>query len=196
MINVNTNIRVVLQAKLEQIKQLKDNPDPIMRTVAMAVLPELLVRVHKDGKDSSGGQIGTYSPGYMAVRTGSYKNAGKNDSGFFTKGNSAIFSVKTKKAAKVKKVEGVTPGSGRQRYNRSSDTKVILSLTRQMERDLSVIKTGNGYGIGYLNSHNYDKALWCEATYNKKILTKLTKEEVELAKVTAVNFLPEYFKTI
>ncbi len=54
-----------------------------------------------------------------------------------------------------------------------------------MEQDLSVcekepIKTSYGYAIGYHNDDNYDKLLWNEERYGKKILTKLSKGEEEL----------------
>jgi hypothetical protein len=151
MINVTSNINAVVSARMVQLQQLGNNPDPILRTVALTVLPELRKRVHVDGRDSSGGQIGRYSPGYMKVRTG--------------------------------------------KYNRKPDTQVVLSLTRQMENDLSVIANKDGYGIGYLNPFNYQKALWCEETYGKPILTKLTEGEVELAVNTAREFVTDYLKT-
>lgn len=183
MIEYSSNIEVVIAAKLAQLAELQNNPDPVLRTVAMAVLPALLIRVHTDGKDSSGNQIGTYSPGYMVVRTGAYKNAGT-----FAKG--------AKKGEQKDSGKNVSTGAPRPKYNRTSDTKVILSLTRQMELDTSVIQTPNGYGIGYLNSFNYQKALWCEETYKKPILTELTTDELELAKKTAQDFTIEYLKTI
>lgn len=54
-------------------------------------------------------------------------------------------------------------------FKRSADTKIIVSLTRQLENDWSVIATEKGYGIGFLNSHNLDKARWVEQNKNKKI---------------------------
>ena len=66
------------------------------------------------------------------------------------------------------------------KYNRTPDSKVIISLTRQMENDFSVINTGNGYGLGYKNSDNFEKAFFVEATYNKKIFA-LTKDEEQQA---------------
>lgn len=186
MINVTSNITVVIQAKLDQIKVLAGNPDPILRTVALAVLPEIKQRVHIDGKDSSGSQIGIYTPEYMKVRTGNFDNSGRfvkgknkgdvKDSGLFTK--------------------GVNKGNPRPKYNRTDDTKVVLSLTRQMENDLNVVQSDTGYGLGYLNPDNYKKALWCEETYKKTILTELTKDETDLANNTATEFLPEYLKSI
>jgi hypothetical protein len=204
MISISTNINVVIKAKLEQIQALQNNPDPVLRTVALAVLPELKHRVHVDGKDSAGNAIGTYSKGYMAVRTGNFTNAatfsrgakkGKfkdkkkaGEAGTFTKGlDIKVFGSVVEDKSKV--------GLNRPVYNRTTDTKVILSLTRQMENDLSVVPSGNGYGIGYLNPDNFKKAMFCEANYGKKILSKLTKEEVQLAKSTAENFLPEYLKS-
>lgn len=183
MINYNSNINVIVAATLEKVQALKNNPDPILRTVALAVLPEMKHRVHVEGKDSSGGQIGTYSPGYMVIRTGNYKNAGR-----VTKGKNV---GKLKNAGTNTKTGAVRP-----KYNRTPDTKVVLSLTREMENDMSVVPSGNGYGIGYLNPDNLKKAKYCEETYNKKILTKLTTGERELAKNTAEEFLPEYLKAI
>lgn len=55
------------------------------------------------------------------------------------------------------------------KYNRKGDTKIIVSLTRQLENDWSVIATPNGYGIGFLNAFNVQKMRWVEAIKNKKI---------------------------
>ena len=199
MIEVQSNIAVVIGAELKKIEALKANHDPVLRTVALTVLPAMKKRVHIDGKDSTGAAIGTYSPGYMVVRTGNYKNAtrvsrGANsgkpkNAGTFTRGSSVrVFGTIVEETDKA--------GTPRPRYNRTADTKVILSLTRQMENDLSVVDTPTGYGIGYLNPLNLKKALWCEATYDKKILTQLTNEERELAGQTAREFTPEYLKTL
>lgn len=199
MINYNSNISVVVKAQVEKLAALRNNPDPIIRTVALTVLPAFRHRIHVDGKDSSGGQIGTYSPQYMVVRTGAYKNADRKtkgakkgelkNAGKYTKGtNIKVFGTIVEDTSKI--------GTARPKYNRTNDTKVVASLTRQMENDESVVQTGNGYGIGFLNPLNYQKALWVEETYKKPILTKLTAEELALAKKTAVEFTPEYLKTI
>src|SRR5688572_4831161 len=37
------------------------------------------------------------------------------------------------------------------KHNRSSDPKIIVSLTRQLENDWNVIGTEKGYGVGFLN---------------------------------------------
>lgn len=48
------------------------------------------------------------------------------------------------------------------KHKRSGDSKVIISLTRQLENDWSVIATAKGYGIGFKNPFNLQKARWCE----------------------------------
>ena len=208
MITVTTNISVIVKAKLEQIQALQNNPDALLRTVALAVLPEFKKRIHVDGKDSNGNQIGSYSKGYMVVRTGNYRDGekfkkGVNAGQFKTKkseakGDAGVYSDRT---IRLNKQTGVFTGEdkvgkNRKVYNRSNDTKVICSLTRQMENDMTIVSSGNGYGIGFLNADNRKKADYVEATYNKKILTRLTKEEKELAIKTATEFLPEYLKTV
>lgn len=192
MTEYTSNLGQVIGEKLALIKELQGNPDILYRAVAMAVLPELRNRVHVQGKDASGNQIGTYSPGYMKVRTGNFLNAARK-----TKGPDKGQFKKKKSQAKGdagKHIQGAVIGNNRPVYNRTADTKVILSLTRQMEQDLSIIDTQDGYGIGYLNPHNFEKAIWCEATYGKPILTKLTQEERKLAHSTAENFIPDYIK--
>lgn len=61
------------------------------------------------------------------------------------------------------------------KYQRNSDPKVIVSLTRQLENDWSVIATSRGYGIGFKNKFNLQKARWVEA--QKGVIFSLTAEE-------------------
>lgn len=194
MINLNSNLRIVVQAKLHQVEALKGNIDPVLRTVALTVLPELKERVHVRGMDSNNQQIGTYSKGYMVVRTGNYKDGAK-----YKKGAKAGQYKEKKSEAKGDAgvhSKGANAGANRPVYNRTSDTKVIWSLTRQMENDLTVVAVGRAYGIGYLNPFNRQKVTWLEEMYDKKVLTKLTADERQLALQTAKNFLPEYLKEL
>ena len=57
------------------------------------------------------------------------------------------------------------------RYNRSADKKVIVSLTRQLENNWSVIATPKGFGIGFLNPFNYQKARWVEQIKQREIFS-------------------------
>lgn len=63
------------------------------------------------------------------------------------------------------------------KFSRSNDSKIIVSLTRQLENDWNVIATDQGYGIGFLNSHNFDKARWVEANKGKKIFSLSAPEQ-------------------
>lgn len=71
----------------------------------------------------------------------------------------------------------------RKRNNRSADSKIIVSLTRQLENDWSVIATDRGYGIGFLNSFNLNKARWVEQNKGKKIFSLSQGEKDHALKV-------------
>lgn len=66
------------------------------------------------------------------------------------------------------------------KYKRDASSKVIVSLTRQLENNWSVIATANGYGIGFLNPFNLQKARWVEEIKDK-IIFNLTKSEQQYA---------------
>lgn len=167
-----SNIDIVSKRIQERLKKL-DDKEYLLRPVCFDIIELMTKRIHIDGRDSKNQQIGIYSKGYMALRTGKFKNADK-----FTKGKKKGFNKNsgkfTNKASKEK------TGKDRPNYNRSSDPKVVISLTRKLENDWSVIATKRGYGIGFLNPDNFKKARWTENTYQKKIFS-LTPEERDYA---------------
>lgn len=179
---ITVKIDISSLKSVETFKRLasEEGQTDLKRAIAISMLPIVHDRIHVRGEDASGGQIGTYSKGYMVVRTGAYKNAvsfkkGKN------KGKQKNSGVFTASVIKINKESGIATGdekfgTARPNYNRSGDTKVILSLTRQMESDFSVVAENDKYGLGFKNDHNFDKATWVEATYNKKIYTLQEKE--------------------
>lgn len=63
------------------------------------------------------------------------------------------------------------------KYERNSDPKVIVSLTRQLENDWSVIATDDGYGIGFKNPINLDKFRWVEENKDRDIGDLTTEEQ-------------------
>lgn len=65
----------------------------------------------------------------------------------------------------------------REAANRGRDTAVILSLTRQMENDLSAFPTDVGWAIGYQNAFNANKARFNEERYGKVIFALSVEEE-------------------
>lgn len=66
------------------------------------------------------------------------------------------------------------------KYKRDAGNKVIVSLTRQLENNWSVIATQNGYGIGFTNPFNLQKARWVEGIKDKTIFS-LSKAEQQYA---------------
>lgn len=185
MITIRSNTQQII-GDMAQNLGLILNSQEMMKAVATGVLPVMRKRVHEDGLDSNGAKIGTYSPGYMKVRTGNYGNSGTykrgpkkgqpKDSGNYTKGKHK--------------------GSPRPKYNRTADTTVIGSLTREMENDMVAIPTDQGYGIGYTREDNLKKAQYLDATYEKKILTKLTEGEEELAHQIAADYVEDITKQL
>ena len=73
---------------------------------------------------------------------------------------------------------------------------MIGSLTREMENDMVAIPTDQGYGIGYTREDNLKKAQYLDATYEKKILTKLTEGEEELAHQIAADYVEDITKQL
>lgn len=165
---------------------IKSNADEVFKTIGVDLLGLLEVtafrqlmfdlidmfqeRIHANGQATDGSQIGTYSPGYMAVRTGIFgntarisrgKNKGKQkdtDAGVFTKGKNK--------------------GKPRPQYKRDGSTKIIVSLTRKLESQYAVIATDDGYDIGWIdheagdnkeNPTNYQKARFVEEVKHKTI---------------------------
>lgn len=134
-LTINTNLKDVL-TNLGQAFETIFNPQYLLRPVAIEVLPMITERIHQEGKDSSGSQIGTYSNNYLKY--------------------------------------------ARAKAGRGKDTKVIVSLTRQLENNWSVLETTNGYGIGFTNPFNADKLRWVEEIKGK-IISNLTTDEIDYA---------------
>lgn len=174
MIRVKTNISTVASGLIAKMQSLQDR-DKLLRAVASNVLETMKNRIHREGQAADGSQIGTYTPGYMKVRTGDFKNAKK-----FVKGKNAgkrkNAGTFTEAVIRLNKETGVFTGEdkvgkARPNYNRTGDTTVICSLTRNMENDMKILPTKDGYGIGYSNDINGKKVDWLEDTYDKPIFT-------------------------
>lgn len=181
MINISSNIAQVIQNVEAKMRGV--NIDAMTREQASTVIGLMRTRVHEKGVSSDGSQIGVYSPGYMKVRSGTYGNAAKYSRGK-NKGKNKNSGVFTK---------GKNKGSARPQYNRGSSSKVILSLTRQMENDMSIAPVSGGWAIGYNNPLNYKKARWNEQKYRKKIFN-LSKNELMVSVLIAEKYIKEITK--
>ena len=136
-----------------------DPTSTIYRQLALELIPRIQDRIHVKGQAADGKEIGTYSSAYLKIRSGSRRGE--------------------------KKSSGKSSGKS---YNRSADPKVILSLTRQMENDYAVIGTSRGWGIGFNNPFNANKAKWNNKRYGGRVIYDLTDSEVSFA-VEFVNYL-------
>ncbi len=72
--------------------------------------------------------------------------------------------------------------------NWANDPQVILALTRKMQQQMVVSKTDNGWGIGYTNRDDYNKAIWNEARY-KKAIWDLSEKEIGILKKEAEEYI-------
>jgi hypothetical protein len=70
-------------------------------------------------------------------------------------------------------------------YNRTSDSDVIASLTRQLENGYVLKATENGYTIGNASPYNDEKVKHLENQYGE--IFQLTQGERELTQLVAQN---------
>ena len=104
---ITSNLTSVIGDLLGKFSEL-GNPDTVTRAVATAMMPTIRKRIHVEGKNSNGSQIGVYSNSYLKLR--------------------------------------------QKKYNRTADTDVIASLTRQLEGGYVLGATKDGYTIDNLGN--------------------------------------------
>ena len=73
------------------------------------------------------------------------------------------------------------------KYNRTADPDVILSLTGQMVNDWKVIAVQGGYGLGFSNSFNANKAKWAQERFG--VIYELTIKEMKLIQLIVNDWL-------
>lgn len=166
MITITSNLQEVITQIKADIQGI--DTDAMTREMATTVMGMMRERVHEGGKAADGSQIGRYSKGYLTQRSGAFKNASE----------SVVKKGKTSRKDYGKYTKGESKGGSRIKYNRGTDPKVILSLTRQMESDMAIVPIEDGWGIGYNNSENYNKAVWNEKRYKKPVFA-ISDEEMK-----------------
>ncbi len=151
-ITVTTNLEAFSADLVERLQKALD-PVTAIRPALLLQIENMHKRIHIDGQASDGAQIGLYSKGYLAVRSGIFQNTHRISKGP-NKGKTKGSGTFTSAAAPAK------VGLPRPNFNRGSDPKVIISLTRELENDYVAVSTedGKGYGISFLNQFNYDKS--------------------------------------
>ena len=110
MITVSSNIGSVAAHLTSKLKEFQGSiKDKVLRTVAIDELAKVKVRIHQEGKNAEGSQIGDYSVPYLKRRQ-------------------------------------------QKPFNNTSDSKIILSLTRKLQTDFVVVPTEKGYGLGWIQN--------------------------------------------
>lgn len=80
----------------------------------------------------------------------------------------------------------------RQRYyNRTGDSKIIFSLTRQMENDFTVAEDGDRLGLGFNNAFNFNKATWLEESHPG--VYDLSVAELDILETAIDGYLNDFF---
>lgn len=81
MASTDTSALVKITAKLQSLEQ----SDALLTEVATTMLAETRQRIHEDGKNAAGGNIGTYKKSYLEWRMeNGYKSTGSNVKLFLT----------------------------------------------------------------------------------------------------------------
>lgn len=176
MLSLSSNLDEVINLITDRLENIDIKQMTALQ--ASTVMGEMKKRIHVRGEDSNGSQIGTYTPAYIKFRTGLYKDSKPAKKGVKSAG---------------KAIKGKNKGGERAKFQRSADPKVILSLTRKMENQMTIIPFENGCGIGYTNEEDFNKSQWNEQTYKKKIFN-VTQKEREMIFEIGQEFINETIK--
>jgi hypothetical protein len=186
MIRVVTNVPEVIRSlngKIESFFPGAGNYEGLLRTVATTTMAEMKTRIHENGLASDGTLIGKYSRKPMYVSKSA--NVGRS------------FGRPIGKTGKSKFKSGADHSSryfpgGYDEYKttigRNKLGSVNLSLSGQLNSQLSIQPTETGYGIGWEDAEKFKIAKAMEKKYGKKIWA-LTEEEKTLTITTAKNYL-------
>lgn len=176
MIKATSNIKDVvgeLAAKLATLQKGGQGYDSTLREVATTMRAEMSRRIHSEGKNSNGSDIGSYSikPMYVSLRAVPKPKGvgrGKNGQTKFANGKPHASKYYAGGYSDYKTDVG-----------RNKLGKVNLSLTGQLSNQFSVIATTNGYGLGWANTEMYDRSQALTKKYGQ--VWNLTESEAKMS---------------
>lgn len=181
MIVLNTDAEKQIDrliVSLEQIDFQKEVGSAIVRTVALNVLAEMRFRIQNQQTATNGSIIGQYStkPLYVSL---------KDSPGGSSLGRPLGKPVNGKRSSKFKSGKDHTSryfGRGYKQYKERlypGLKGVNLTLTGTMMNQMTVLKTEDGWGIGWANVEFADRARYFEnKKYNKRIFGASRKERL------------------
>ncbi len=182
MIRVKTNITDVvssLKAKFANLERGAQGYDSMMRTVATSLIGKVKMRIHEQGKAADGSAIGTYStsPIYVSSKANPGRSFGRPI------GKTGKSKFKSGKRKGEDHASRYFPGG----YNEYKTTigrnqlgTVNLSLSGQLNNQLTIQATAKGYGYGWPDKEKLKRANALEKKYGKYIYG-LTEEELQMA---------------
>lgn len=185
MFRFKTNMgRVVssLTTKLESFQTGGEDYDALLRTVTTSMIGVVKNRIHEKGKASDGTVIGTYSkkPTYISLSASprKFRPKGKNS-------NKAVFKNGNPR------MSGYFSGGYEQfktEIGRNQLGTVNLSLSGQLNSQLTVVPTSRGYGFGWPDREKLIRARALEKKYKKKIWALTEGERKQVSDITIKYF--------
>lgn len=175
MIQLRTNANQVILGLTQKILD-PERLDNAIRTVATTMLAEMKTRVFEQGKKTDSSDIGKYSttPMYVSVNANpgkSFGAIGKTGKSKFKSGKSHTSRYFAGGYNEYKAKIGRNPGY------------VNLSLSGQLNSQMTIIGTPKGYGIGWTNKEMFERAGHFTKKYGQ--IWHLTEEEKTLAREIA-----------
>ena len=176
MLSLHSNITSVvnsIHSRLQQIKPGGAVYDKAMNEAAEAQLMSTTQRIHVTGTATDGSVIGQYStsPVYINPKNSpsSFQPVGKTGKTTFAKTGQPHLTRYFDQGYK----------DYRQQMGLTTD-RVVLTLRGDLRDGLSVIRTQNGYGLGWDDANLYNLSQKLEERYGKKIWSPTADEKAAI----------------
>ena len=178
MLSLHSNITSVvdhIQSRLQQVKPGGAVYDKAMNEAAETQLRSATQRIHVTGTASDGTVIGQYSTSPI------YINPKNSPSSFQPVGKTGKINFARTGQPHLTRYFDQGYKDYRQQMGLTAD-RVVLTLRGDLRDGLSVIRTQNGYGLGWSDANLYDLSQKLEERYGKKIWSPTTQEKAAIVK--------------
>jgi hypothetical protein len=181
-IKIDNSVLYTLVEKMAALDMVEERKN-MMRIAATTVLSRMTERIHEDGRNESGSDIGVYSkrPIYVSLANNPGKSVGRPI------GKTGRSRFRTGAKAGQDHLSRYFPG-GYDEYKKAIGRnigKVNLNLSGQLRQQTTVIDSG-GIGIGWADEEKTERAEALQKKYRAKIWYPNDKEsEAAVEAVTA-----------